>query len=546
MSTAAPGAAPPRHARPDAEERLRLIIERLPDGIVIVGDDGLVRFANPAAERLFGRHARELVGEQFGFPVVAGETAELDVVRPGGQVVAAELLVVHIEWEGRPALLVSLRDVTDRREAEERRLQLERERAGREQAEAEAERARFLSDVSQALAGSLDYHETLETLARLAVPHLAEWCVIDVLEADGRLARIAVAHADPEKEPLLAELRERFPLQAGSSLPGAEALRTGRPVFHRRLSAGYVNSVSQGPGHARLIRALGARSLMAVPLVARGEVLGAITFVCGERVYRKTDLALAEDFAQRAAMSVSNARLYEAAQEASRAKSEFLAVMSHELRTPLNAITGYADLLQAGLAGPLNSRQREQLDRIVASARHLVGVIEEILTFSRMEAGHERAHLEAVDLREMVRETALLLEPLAREKGLGFEVRLQEEPARVETDPVKVRQVLRNLVTNAVKFTDHGRVVIEGAREGARHLVRVADSGVGIAPENRERVFEPFWQVEQSNRREVGGTGLGLAVARGLAEMLGGELRLESTPGRGSTFTLALPASEPA
>ena len=543
VAGAGPGKRSAR-AAPSAEERLRTIIDRLADGVVIVGEDGVVRFANPAAQRLFGRAAAELVGRELGLPVVAGETTEVDVVRPGGGVLVAELRVVRTEWEGAPAFLVSLRDVTDRREAEERRRQVEREQAARRHAEAEAARARFLAEVSAALAASFDYHETLSTLARLAVPELADWCVIDVAEEDGTLARVAGAHADPAKEPLLERLRQEFAPERGGASPAARALHTGRAVVEDDCGDARLAEITRGPEHAALVRSLGCRALMAVPLVARGETLGAMTFARERRLYGETEAALAEDFAQRAAQSVSNARLYRDAQAAARAKSEFLAVMSHELRTPLNAVTGYADLLQAGVAGEVAPEQRALLDRIKESALHLVEVIEEILAFSRMEAGRERVHPERVDLREVVRSAAELLEPLARQKGLDFEVRLPPGPARVETDPVRVQQVLRNLVSNAIKFTERGAVRIEVVREETHQLVRVTDTGIGIAPEHRERVFEPFWQVEQSARREVGGTGLGLAVARGIADLLGGRLQLESEPGRGSTFTLGLPAAD--
>jgi signal transduction histidine kinase len=397
--------------------------------------------------------------------------------------------------------------------------------------------------VSAVISASLDYHATLEALAQLAVPELGDWCVVDVVEEDGTLARIAAAHSDPAREPLLARLCERFPPRFDGPAPAAAAVRSGEPVFLARVDDAQLARIAQGPEHEALVRALGLSSLIAVPLVARSDTLGAVTFACAERAYGDTDRALAEDFAQRAAQSISNARLYSEAQEASRAKSEFLAVMSHELRTPLNAVTGYADLLQAEVPGPVNEKQREHLERIKASAGHLVQIIEEILAFSRMESGTEEAQVERVDLRALVRETGELMEPLARQKGLAFSVRLPDAPAPVETDPAKVRQVLRNLISNAIKFTEEGGVCVEAVRDGARHLVRVADTGIGIPPEFSERVFEAFWQVEQSSRREVGGTGLGLAVARGLIELLGGELMMDSAPGEGTTFTLALPAA---
>ena len=535
--------AGPRPAARAGDERLKTIIDRLADGVVIVSRSGTVRFANPAAQRLFGREADELLGSELGLPTLAGETTEIDVVRRGGGTAAAELRAAQVEWEGEPALLVSLRDVTDRREAEERRRQAEADQAARRSAEAEAKRARFLSNVSSVLSASLDYHATLAMLAQLAVPELADWCVIDVLEEDGRVARVAAAHADADKLPLLSVLRDEFPPRHDAPAAGTQALRTGKPVYVPTVTDAWLEGVSAGPEHAALARALGICSLMAVPLTARAETLGAITLVCAERHYSRNDLATAEDFAQRAALSISNARLYAAAQEASRAKSEFLAVMSHELRTPLNAVMGYADLLHAGIAGPVEERQRAYLDRIKDGARHLEGIIDEILAFSRMEAGYETLRTRRVDLRDVARQAADLLRPVARQKELEFRLVLPDAPAVVETDPEKVLQILRNLGTNAVKFTDTGEVRIEVAAEGDRRLVRVADTGIGISRANQERIFEPFWQVEQSNRREVGGTGLGLSVARRMAELLGGTLTLDSATGRGSTFTLSLPAA---
>ncbi|SOD03634.1 Signal transduction histidine kinase [bacterium JGI 053] len=532
-----------RPAARAGDERLKTIIDRLADGVVIVSRSGTVRFVNPAAQRLFDRSAAELLGSELGLPTLAGETTEIDVVRRGGETAAAELRAAEVEWEGEPALLVSLRDVTDRREAEERRRQAEADQAARRHAEAEARRARFLSNVSAVLSASLDYHATLDMLAQLAVPELADWCVIDVVEEDGRIARLAAAHADADRLPLLSVLREEFPPRRDGPMPGTQALRTGKTVYVARANEAWLAGISVAPEHAALVRALGIRSLIAVPLVARAETLGAITLVCAERQYSRNDVATAEDFAQRAALSISNARLYAAAEEASRAKSEFLAVMSHELRTPLNAVMGYADLMQTGVAGPVEERQRAYLDRIKDGARHLEGVIDEILAFSRMEAGHETLRTRRVDLREVARQAGDLLRPVARQKELGFRLVLPDAPALAETDPDKVLQILRNLGTNAVKFTDAGEVTIEVAPDGDRQRVRVADTGIGISRANQERIFEPFWQVEQSNRREVGGTGLGLSVARRTAELLGGTLTLDSAPGRGSTFTLSLPAA---
>jgi signal transduction histidine kinase len=215
--------------------------------------------------------------------------------------------------------------------------------------------------------------------------------------------------------------------------------------------------------------------------------------------------------------------------------------MSHELRTPMNAILGYADLLDAEVAGPLTDTQREQLARIGASARHLLQLIDEILTFSRIEAGRERVSVERFDLGALLRDTAALVDPLASAKALRFPVEVPEEPVWMVSDPGKVRQILLNLLSNAFKFTDAGEVRLGLDVADDHATLRVADTGIGIAPEQQGRVFDAFWQVEQSATRRAGGTGLGLSVTRHLAEMLGGEVELTSRVGSGSTFAVRLP-----
>jgi PAS domain S-box-containing protein len=230
---------------------------------------------------------------------------------------------------------------------------------------------------------------------------------------------------------------------------------------------------------------------------------------------------------------------------ANRAKASFLATMSHELRTPLNAVIGYSDLLLAGIPEPMPPSLRRHAERIGLASRHLLSVIEEILSFARLEAGRERVDLETVDLGEVLREVVAIVEPLAADKRLRFVAPSRVEPPEMVTDARKLRQILVNLLGNAVKFTDRGEIRFEAERCGGWMDFRVSDTGIGIAPEHLERIFEPFRQVDDAPTRVAGGTGLGLSVSRDLARMLGGDVSVRSAPGEGSTFTVRLPVGVP-
>jgi PAS domain S-box-containing protein len=233
------------------------------------------------------------------------------------------------------------------------------------------------------------------------------------------------------------------------------------------------------------------------------------------------------------------------AERANRVKSDFMAVMSHELRTPLTSIMAYTELLQMGIPAALPDAAQPHLSCIDEASRHLLLLIEEILGFARLEAGREEVKPRPADLRELVPELRTFLQPLAEKRGLELRFSVPEWPVTVVTDRAKVRQILINLLSNAVKFTPAGGVDVELEAQGAGAVFRVRDTGVGIAPQNVERIFEPFWQEQQGTTRNVGGTGLGLAIALQIAQILGGTLTAESDLGRGTTITLRLPAQAP-
>jgi signal transduction histidine kinase len=367
-----------RRERRREQSLIRAIVERMADGVVIVDTAGTIRFANPAAEKLFGRTSTDLCGTSLGVPVIVGETTEVDVLRNGDSV-TVELRCVDIQWELDAACLVSLRDITDRKRAAERAQQLDRERVARAEAEA-----------------------------------------------------------------------------------------------------------------------------------------------------------------------------------ASQAKSEFLAVMSHELRTPLNAVIGYSELLDLGIGGPLTAEQRHQIARIRASGRHLLGLVNEVLDLAKIEAGRLSLHCMTARAATSADAALALVQPAADERGITFPARCLDADALYEGDEDRVRQILVNILNNAVKFTEPGgHVSLECGvssrpdaearlRDGVYVYLRVTDTGIGIPPNHLAAIFDPFVQVERGHTRPNDGSGLGLTISRRLARQMKGDLTVRSEVGKGSVFTLWLPAASEA
>ena len=286
----------------------------------------------------------------------------------------------------------------------------------------------------------------------------------------------------------------------------------------------------------------GTRRIAAHARVFAGALDGATRIVALCR-----DVTLHSEAAARERLLLEeNARLREEALHAARAKAGFLAMMSHELRTPLNAIIGYTELWLLGVPGPVPAGMSEQIERVRRCAQHLLRLIEGILTYARIEAGDEELRAERTDVIALAHEVANTIRPLARERGLTLVLDLPASAIAIETDGPKVRQILFNLLCNAVKFADQGEIRLGLERRVGEICFAVEDRGIGIPPEQLELIFEPFWQAESTPTRRRDGTGLGLSVARRLARMLGGDLTVTSVPGEGSTFRLHLPEALPA
>jgi signal transduction histidine kinase len=522
-----------------SEARFRAIIEHNADAIVVIGVEGFILFANNAAARLFGHMPEDLLGRPFGFPVVAGETVELDLIRHGTGVVV-EMRVVESEWEGQNACIASLRDITERKRAEQDARRLIQEQTARAAAEENASRFRLLAESSAVLISSLDFASTLSALPRLFVGALADWAVVYELE-DGQLRRLDAAHKDAAKQEVIDALGAHSVGREGLQ-PILEVLRSRKPMLVKQVSDRWLEANAQDTRHLELLRALRVESLMILPLIARDRAYGAIKLVSADasRRFNEQDLALAQDIALRAALALDNARLYQEAQNANQSKSHFLAVISHDLRTPLNSILGYSELLMLGIPDKLADGSRQQVERVRTSAAHLLYLIDELLAYARLESRNEQVHAADVDVRDIVQQVSEVMQPLAAERNLRFSANLPES-TMLSTDPDKLRQVLLNLVSNAVKYTKQGEVELQTCTEKGRILFRVRDTGVGIAAQHLEQIFEPFWQVDDTQRSHANGTGLGLSVVKVLLLLLGGQVSVDSVLGKGTTFTVSLP-----
>jgi PAS domain S-box-containing protein len=406
----------------------------------------------------------------------------------------------------------------------------------------ERTRADFIVEANDLFTRSLDYEKTLRSLAAITVPRLADWCAVDMLEPDGTLRRLAVEHPDPEMVRLAFELEQKYPSDPNSPYGAHEVARTGRTSWLKEIPEALLEASARSPEHLEALRKLRLRSFICAPIKVRDRVAGVLTLVNSDRsrTYDESDVFIAEELALRAGHAVENARLYQQAVEANRAKDEFLATLSHELRTPLTSILGWAHLVR--MSGYDMENVRTAFETIERSARTQAALIDDLLDVSRIVTGKLRLNLSSVDIVPIVRDVVASSHPAAEAKGITIELRAPES-AVLRADPNRLQQIVWNLVSNAVKFSmPETRVEVEVAASAEQVTIRVRDEGVGIAPEVLPRVFERFWQADSSPDRAHGGLGLGLAIVKQIAELHGGTVSADSAGlGGGATFTITLP-----
>jgi signal transduction histidine kinase len=563
------------------QEALRRCMQQAPLPFAITrGADHALAYANSAFQRMTGIASRNVLGQPITSVFSDAEEGALKPILDRALSDGVELLDQRIVdlteaplycsvWpviadDGHAeALGIEIREAKpndtaldlQRQVAEQMLLGALRERGFADDAEAARRRAAFLAESGRLLAESVDQSTTLVALTRLALPTLGAWCIVDILEEGDAVHRLGIYHPEPEKQRLAQQLQASWVPEPEDPFGAPAMLRDARTLSIIDNIEATLAATAHSPANLHILRQLGIGSLLTVPLIARKRLLGAITFVSAQRhvSYSPEDLQLAEDVAARGALALDNAQVYDlalvlqrSAETANRAKTAFLGAMSHELRTPLNAIGGYIDLLDMGLRGPVTKTQRADFARVRINQQHLAILITEILNFVRVGSGHMPYVVTDVKACESMQYAIDLIEPLFGQKGLVFDGVTGDTSITASADPERVTQILVNLLSNAIKFTPAGgHISAHCAATTDSVTIRVSDTGIGIASDKHEAIFEPFIQLKETLSDRESGVGLGLAISRDLAKAMNGDLTVESTEGKGARFTLSLPRAVP-
>ncbi len=545
---------------------LEAIIHSIPDAVFIGGPQGITRVNQAALDMLGVESIDELTGNlaelgvrlrprdpETGAPVPdseqtfrlaeLGESLVHDVLvrhAKSGQdhVVRAAAAPIRVEGRVTGAVVIHT-DVTERRRSAQQRAE------ALARTEALTQSWRFLADATAVLSSSLDHQQSLQALADLAVPRLGDWCVIELLDREGALEPLAIASGDAKQVALAREWRRRYPPSPQSRAGAMAVIRTGRSELYREITDEVLARSHDSDDARRILRQLGLRSAIIVPLKVHGAPIGAVSLLAtaSRPPYDESDLTLLEELAYRAGLAIENARLYREAQLAIQRRDELFSMAAHELKTPLASLELHiAGLLRLLERGEVPSRERliGKLQRTRVQVGRLTSLIHELLDVSRAVSGRLPIERRDVDLGELT--GAVLGRFQEAAAAAGCELRAALQPGVIgQWDPDRLDQVLTNLLTNAIKYGPGRPIEVSVERRGGGAGLRVRDHGVGIHPRDHARIFERFERA--TSTRHYGGVGIGLWIVREIVRAHGGNISVDSAPGQGATFEVQLPTS---
>jgi PAS domain S-box-containing protein len=559
------------HRLVDAERlRYRELFEFAPGGYLVTDLGGVIREANRAALDLLGA-SQQLIGEslaRFFSDASRGafeeqlrsftdgrhsriEDLQVDVLSKNVDPVPVSLRAELVRDQKENAVVVRwlMSDITQSRRIEEERAQI-RLREHMAQAEIEAaRRLEFLAQASAVLASTLDARRICGSIARLPVPYLADFCVVHLCETSPG-SRLTTMHVDRPYEELLGRLSTLVHAAMPPSM--AVLLADRRPRFLADVSEEWMNDFAGTPESVRAIRELQLQSVLQIPLLGQEKALGIVTLgrVRGRAAFAPAERDLAAEFARWCSLVLDNALLHEQvvverdkADKASQAKDEFVAVLSHELRNPLTAILGWLRVLKREQPNAEQGLAKDALEAVKHNSQQIARLVEDCMDIARITERRIQLHRETIDLNEIVRATLAANRDVAFNEEMHFLIHLFPERLWVSGDGTRLQQVVSNLLSNAVRYSSKGGLItVTSRREEGEAEIVVQDTGIGIAPDLLDQIFEPFRQGSHHWLASESGLGLGLAIARQIVQLHGGRIWAESQgPGLGSTFRLRLP-----
>ncbi len=399
----------------------------------------------------------------------------------------------------------------------------------------------FLSEASKILSSSLDYKKTLNAVAKLAVPHIADWCAVELLGDNGQLQLVSVTHKDPAKVKWAKQLRKTNPpdMNAPTGLPNV--LRTGKSELYPKITDELLVQSAKNKKELELLRKLNLTSVMIVPIRLGNKIIGGISFVTTEtgRQYTKSDVAMAEELATRSGLAIESARLYKEMQKAVSLRDDFISIASHELKTPLTSLKMYTQLLSRQFTSKANGEAKNFFRKMDDQLNELTGLINDLLDISKIQHGKLEFKMENIDINELIKDTFEALYSTTKK----FNIIIQGQVDRnVYGDRYRIFQVLTNLLTNAIKYSPKAdKIVVRLESTKDKAIVSVQDFGIGIGKEDQGKIFDQFYRVTNPEEKITPGLGMGLYITNEIVRRHGGKLQVISEKGKGSTFSFTLP-----